>query len=278
MTTITAASVKTLRERTGLPLMDCKKALIDADGDQDEAVNLLRKGGAKLMAKRSDRDTGFGRIGVFASIDPGVGAMVELKCESSPVTQNEDFIQLAEDLARQLATGPGASAADDLLDQLAPSKPDRTLRDIKDGLVNRIREVFNVGRMIRIDGSCGGYSHNASTVSGVLIGVEGGNADAAKDISMHIAAFSPKALHSDELDQEMVDKERSIQREKALAQGKPDKIVDKIVDGQMRSFFAEHALIDQPFVKEPKISVGKFAAEHNMKILRYIHWVLGQSD
>ena len=100
MAEITAAAVKALRDKTGLPMMECKKALVDTDGNQELAVTKLRESGAKTMAKRADRQTSFGRFGIYTSIDPGAGAMVELKCESAPVTQNEDFIQLANDLAK----------------------------------------------------------------------------------------------------------------------------------------------------------------------------------
>ena len=167
---ITAAAVKAFRERTGLPLMDCKRALTEADGDEEKAIETLRKAGEKLELKRAGRDTDFGRFGIYCGLDKNVGAMVELKCESAPVTQNEEFIQLANDLATQLALGPGAATAEELLAQPSPSKPGITLGDQKADLFNRIREVFNVGRMIRVESACGGYSHNATTVAGVLAG------------------------------------------------------------------------------------------------------------
>jgi elongation factor Ts len=278
MAEITAAAVKALRDKTGLPMMECKKALVDADGNQELAVTKLRESGAKTMAKRADRQTSFGRFGIYTSIDPGAGAMVELKCESAPVTQNEDFIQLANDLAKQLATNPGITTADELLDQPSPTQAEKTLRDVKDDLFNRIREVFNIGRMIRIDGPCGGYSHNATTVSGAIIQVEGGNDDAAKDICMHIAALSPKALHTEELDQELVAKERSILTEQARQEGKPDNIIEKMVEGRMRNFYAQHVLTEQSFVKDDSVTVGKFASSQNMKLKKFVHWVLGDEN
>ena len=230
------------------------------------------------MAKRADRQTSFGRFGIYTSIDPGAGAMVELKCESAPVTQNEDFIQLANDLAKQLATKSGITTADELLDQPSSTQAEKTLRDVKDDLFNRIREVFNIGRMTRIDGPCGGYSHNATTVSGAIIQVEGGNGDAAKDICMHIAALSPKALHTEELDQELVAKERSILTEQARQEGKPDNIIEKMVEGRMRNFYAQHVLTEQSFVKDDSVTVGKFASSQNMKLKKFVHWVLGDED
>jgi elongation factor Ts len=273
MAAITAAQVKDLRERTGLPMMDCKKALSECDGDPERAVQWLRERGAQVLSKRSDRETSFGRFGIFASFDPSVGAMVELKCESAPVTQNEEFIQLANDLAKQLATGPGASTAEELLAQPSPSMPGVTLGEQKDELFNRIREVFNVGRFERLDGACGGYTHNAATVAGVLLQVEGGTSELAKDVCMHIAAMRPTALTTDELDPEEVQRERAILREAALQEGKPESIVDKMVDGRLRNYYAERVLLEQPYVKgEGKDTVGKFAESHGMKIKRFVHW------
>jgi elongation factor Ts len=273
---ISAAAVRAFRERTGLPLMDCKRALAETNGDEEKAIEMLRKAGEKLEAKRADRVTEFGRFGIYCGLDKNVGAMVELKCESAPVTQNEEFIQLANDLARQLAIGPGAATADELLAQPSPSNKGVTLAQQKGDLFNRIREVFNIGRMARIDGSCGGYSHNAKTVAGVLLAVEGGTEGVAKDVSMHIAAMRPKALNIGDLDPALVAKEREILREAALKEGKPVNIVDKMVEGRLRSFYAEQVLCEQPFVKDDKLTVGQFAAQNNMKIKRFVHWELGQ--
>lgn len=153
---ITAQAVKAFREKTGLPLMDCKRALTEAGGDEDKAIELLRKSGEKLELKRAGRETGFGRYGVYSGVDNSTAAMVELKCESSPVAQNDEFIQLANDLATQLALGPRAETAEELLEQPSPSKEGMTLGEQKKDLFNRIREVFNVGRMVRIEGRVAG--------------------------------------------------------------------------------------------------------------------------
>ena len=204
--------------------------------------------------------------------------MVELMCESAPVTQNEEFIQLANDLACQLATGPGAETADELLDQASPSKEGMTLREQKEDLFNRIREVFNVGRFHRVDGASGGYSHNAGTVSGVLLAIDGGNDEAAKDISMHIAAMRPAALAKEDISEDEVAKEREILKEAALAEGKPENIVEKMVEGRLRNFYAERALLEQPFVKDDKQTVGSFADSNGMKINKFIHWELGEES
>lgn len=274
MAEITAAAVNELRKKTGLPMMDIKKALTDANGNPDEAIRLLRERGLKVQNARSDRATEFGRFGIFASST--AGAMVELKCESAPVTQNEEFIQLANDLAKQLATGPGAATGEELLDQPCPSKPGMTLRAVKDDMFNRIREVFNIGRMTRLAGGCAGYSHNSSTVAGVLLQVEGSNDAAGKDICMHVAAMRPVGLNKDDVPAADVDRERSILKEAALREGKPANVIDKVVEGQLRNFFAERVLSEQAFVKDNKLTVGKYAEQNGLKLVKFVHWELGR--
>jgi elongation factor Ts len=276
MAEISADVVKKFRQKTGLPLMDCKKALTECNGDEEAALRLLRERGLKVMGGRADRETAFGRFGIFAGANQRTGAIVELKCESDPVAKNDEFIQLANDLAQQLALGPGAKSADELLDQPSPSKKGVTLRDQKDELVNRIREVFNIGRMQRFDGPTGGYSHNSGTISGVLISITGGNDEAAKDISMHIAAMRPACLKKEQLPASEIERERAILREVALKEGKPENIVDKMVEGRLRNFFAEKVLLEQPFVKDDSMTVAKFAQQNKMEVKDFVHWELGK--
>jgi elongation factor Ts len=276
MAEITAALVNALRNETGLPMMDCKKALVEAGGDKEKAKETLRKNGIAIAAKRSDRETAFGRFGIYHGVEKKAGAVVELKCESAPVAGSAEFIQLANDMAQQLATGPGAKTADELLDQPSPSKPGKTLREVKDDMFNRIREVFNVGRMMKFEGGTGAYSHNSGTVSGVLLQVEGGTNEAAKDVAMHVAAMRPLALAKEDIDPALVDKEREILKEAALKEGKPANIVDKMVEGRLRNFYAEKALLEQPFVKEPSLTVSKFAEQSGLKIKKFVHWELGR--
>lgn len=275
---VTANAVKALRERTGLPMMECKKALGETDGDENAAVEWLRSRGQQVAEKRADRETAFGRFGIYCGVDGQAGAMVEFKCESAPVTQNEEFIQLANDLAEALAKNESALGdSDQLMGLDCPSNPGTTLGTIKDDLFNRIREVFNVGRMVRLEGSTAGYSHNSSTVAGVLLGVEGGNDAAGRDVSMHVAAMNPSALSVDELDPDVVAAERSVLRDAAIAEGKPENIVDKMVDGRMKNFYAERVLLEQTFVKaEKKETVGDFAKANGMTVKSFSHMVLGE--
>lgn len=273
MSEITAAAVRTLRERTGLPMMDCKKALQEAGGDTDKAVELLRKAGAKMMEKRAGRATSSGRIAVYVSPDAGRGALIDLRCESAPVAANEQFVQLASDLAQQLAEGPGAASPEVLLAQPSPSKTAPTLQQQFDDLNNRIREVFKVERILRIDGHCGGYAHH-NGATGVLLRFDGGNAELARDICMHVAAMRPAVLHTSELDPAVVAKEREILAEAARKEGKPEKIIDKMVEGRLRNFYAECCLAEQPFVKDDKRTVGQVAKEAGMTLVEFVRWEL----
>jgi elongation factor Ts len=276
MADISAAAVKSLRDKTGLPMMKCKEALQVTSGDEQAAIEWLRKDNIKVQESRIGRDTSFGRMGLFTDWDKGVGSLVELLCESAPVAANAEFVSLAGDMAKQLALGKGAATADELLDQPSPSASGKTLRQQMMDLANRIREVFKVGRIARIDGKCAGYVHHAGKTVGVLIEVTGGKPEIAKDVCMHIAAMRPQVLSKNDLDAAEVEKEREILSEAARNEGKPENIIGKMVEGRLRNFFAERVLLEQPFVKDDKKTVGKFAEENGMKIVRYIHWELGK--
>src|SRR4029078_12543873 len=277
MAEITAAQVMKLRDDTGLPMMDCKSARQEWGGGFGKAKQTLREKGIKLMAIRSDRPTEEGRIAVYNSLNPGVGAMIELQVESAPVAKHEEIVALANDLAKQLATGPGAKTPDDLWSQPAPSKKGKTLRDWKDEIEGKMREVLRLARVHRVDSPTGGYVHHDAK-SGVLLEVEGGNDELAKGIAMHVAAMKPKATTTAELDPALVQKEREILTEQARREGKPDNIIEKMIEGRMRNFYAEHVLSEQPFVKDDKQSVGKVAAAGGMKLKKFTRWQLGETS
>jgi len=276
MAEVSAVEVKTLRERTGLPMMDCKKALQEAGGNLELAVELLRKGGAKVMEKRAGKAVSAGRIAVFADPDAAAGAMVELRCESAPVAANREFAQLADDLAKQLAVGPGASEAEELLAQPSPRNPAITLREQFDDLLNRIREMFKVERIVRLEGRCAGYAHH-NAAAGVLLRYEGGNGELARDICMHIAALRPQVIHKEDLDPAAVDKEREILAAQARQEGKPENIIQKMIEGRLRDFYAKHCLAEQQIANEMKYgkkTVGQAAKEAGLKLLSFVHWEL----
>ena len=278
MPEITAAAVKALRDQTGLPMMDCKRALAEAGGDAEKAVELLRKSGKKTMEKRAGRETAAGRIFVYTSLDPGVGAMVELRCESAPWPRTRSSSASAMTSCGSWRPGPGRPRRTSCLAQPSPGKPGRTLRDEFDDLTNRIREVFRVARLVRIDGPSGGYAHHDGS-AGVLLEIQGGNAELAKDISMHVAAMRPKVVSAADLDPAAVEKEREILTERARNDGKPEKIVPKIVEGGLKDFRAQSCLAEQIHANRDKYqgqTISQLAAAAGMNLVRFVHWELGK--
>ena len=279
MAEITAAAVMALREKTGLPMMECKKALTECGGNTDQAVDWLRKQGIKTQSMRADRETSCGRLAVFADPAKGVGTIIEFKCESPPVAGSQDFKDLANEIAKTLALGPGAATPADLLAQKSVSHPDRTLGEIKDDLFNRMREVFEVSRIKRVDGACGGYAHHDGSKA-ALIEITGNvsgpqAAEVAKDIAMHVVALAPQAIRKEDLDPAVVDKEREILSEAARKEGKPENIIAKMIEGRLRNFFSQCVLLEQPFVKDDKQSVGQLAKSAGLEVKSVENWKLG---
>lgn len=276
MAEISAVAVKSLREKTGLPMMECKKALAATGGDEDGAIRWLREQGIKTQETRLGRETGAGRIAVYIDRDKKVAAMVELQCESAPVASSADFKQLANDLAKQLALGPGAASGEELLKQPSPSQSGKTLQEVKDDLFNRMREVFNIGRLQRINGEAGGYAHHDGSIA-ALVEVTGGSVDAAKDVAMHVVAQNPSAVSKENLDPALVQKEREILSEAARKEGKPENIIQKMIEGRLRNFYAERVLLEQPFVKDDKKTVGQYAKENGMQVKHFVRWQMGKT-
>jgi elongation factor Ts len=279
MAEITAAAVMALRDKTGLPMMECKKALLECGGNTEQAVEWLRKQGVKTQAMRADRETSTGRLAVYADPAKNVGTIIELKCESAPVANSPDFKALAEDIATTLALGPGAKTPADLLAQKSHAHPDKTLAEIKDDLFNRMREVFDLARICRIDAPCGGYAHHDGSkaaiveIAGKTTGPDA--ATVAKDISMHVVALAPQAITKEDLDPEAVAKEREILTEAARGEGKPENIIAKMIEGRLRNFFSQCVLLEQPFVKDDKQTVGQLAKSAGLDVKRVENWKLG---
>jgi elongation factor Ts len=276
---ITAAAVMALREKTGLPMMECKKALLECGGNTDEAVEWLRKQGIKTQSMRADRETSCGRLAVYTDPAKGVGTIIELKCESPPVAGSPDFKELCEDIAKTLALGPGAATPDELLAQPSQTHPGKTLGELKNDLFNRMREVFELSRIRRIDAPCGGYAHHDGTKA-AIVEISGTTsapaaAEAAKDIAMHVVAMAPKAVRKEDLDPAVVEKEREILSEAARAEGKPENIIAKMIEGRLRNFFAACVLMEQPFVKDEKQTVGKLAKDAGIDVVAVENWRLG---
>lgn len=281
MAEITAAAVMALREKTGLPMMECKKALQECGGNTDQAVEWLRKQGVKTQSMRADRETSCGRLAVYADAAKGVGTIIEFKCESPPVAGSPDFKDLANDIAKTLALGPGAKSPEELMAQKSLAHPDKTLGEIKDDLFNRMREVFELSRIKRIDAACGGYAHHDGSKA-ALVEIAGnvGAANAgevAKDIAMHVVALAPQAVRKEDLDPAVVDKEREILSEAARKEGKPENIIAKMIEGRLRNFFSQCVLLEQPFVKDDKQTVGQLAKAAGLEVKSVENWKLGGS-
>lgn len=277
MAQITAAAVKELRELTGLPMMMCKNALVEADGDQERAIEVLRQQAGKVLLKRADNPTSEGRIFIRVTDDGSRGAMIELQCESDPVSKSEDFVNLGEQCVRQLLEGPGAETPEELLQQPVPDQPERTLSDLYEEVVNRIREKIVLARVIRVDGPVGGYVHHDGK-TGVLFQATGenGTAPVLRDVAMHIAALRPTVTTAEQLDTAVVEAERERLSEQARATGKPENIVEKIVDGRLNSFYVEQGvLVLQPFAKDDSKTVSQALAESGLKANNFTLWILG---
>lgn len=279
MAEITAEAVKALREITDLPMMECKKALTEAGGDQEKAIALLRERVKGLALKFKDRATSEGRVHTMKSADGKLGAMIELQCETAPVAKNDDFLQVADQMCKQLLVGPGATTPEELLAQPAPDFPGRKLGEMLDDVFNKIREKMVLARVIRVEGPVGAYTHHDGKL-GVLFQAKGTPKDeeVLRGVAMQVAALKPKACLSSELDPAVVEAERVKQMADAKASGKPENVLEKIVSGKMRTFFAnEGVLVDQPYVKDDSKTVEKALADAGVTAVGYTRWYLGQS-
>lgn len=280
MAEISAAAVKSLRERTDLPMMKCKEALIEAGGDEEKAVEILKKQAKGLIDKRSANATSEGRFFVAAKPDGSEAVMVEVQCESAPVAGSEALANLGNALAQQLLNGPGAMTAEELLAQPAPGGKG-TLNDLYEDVVNRIREKIVVGRVIRAKGPLGTYVHHDGKV-GVLFQAEGKDSQSPvlRDVAMHIAAIRPKVANAEDLDPALVAQERQRLTEEAQKSGKPANIVEKMVDGRIKQWYAAEAgvLVYQPFAKDDSKTVSQALAEQGMKAKAFVLWILGRGN
>ncbi len=276
MSTISAAAVKALRDRTNAPMMDCKAALTEAQGDMEKAIDILRKKHSAIQAKKGERETAEGRIAAY--IDPGrqVGAIVEMRCESAPVAKSEPFVKLANDIAKQVAVKNPATV-NELLAQPFVDNPAHTVNDRIAEVVALIRENMKVARFSRHTGQLGSYCHHDGSV-GVLLQVEGSKADPQllKDVCMHITAKNPVAARREDVPPELVEREREIARTQALATGKPANIVDKIAEGKIKTWFAESVLLEQPFVKDDSKTVGDLLKGAGLKLVGYVRYKVGE--
>lgn len=278
MAEITAEAVRSLRERTDLPMMECKKALVEANGDQEKAVQILKERVKGLKLKIADRMTSEGKVATLTAPDGMSAVMVELQCESAPVAKSEDFQFLCDQLTKQLLNGPGAATPEELLSQKCPDKPGMTLHELHEEILNRIRENIVVARIIKVKGPVAGYTHHDGTL-GVLIQASGTNATAPvlRDVAMHIAALNPTVCLPDQLDPAAVAAEKAKLGEEARKSGKPENIIEKIVEGKLRMFYNnEGVLVAQPFAKDDSKTVAQALSAAGLTATGFIRWRLGK--
>lgn len=266
MAEITAQMVRDLRERSGLPMMDCKQALGETGGDVDKAMELLRKRGAAAAEKKAGRATAEGRIGSYVDPQKGVAALVEMLCESAPVSNNPIFKELADKIAKQAAL-TGETSADAIRTAKFVDDPTQTINDLIHAVINVIRENMQIGRIVRIEGRPAEYVHFNGKV-GVVLAAEGAASDEAllRDVCMHIAFTNPQAVSREQVPADLVAKEKEIATEQVKASGKPAAIVDKIVTGKLDRWFSERVLVEQPFVKDDKKTVGEVLKAAGMQV------------
>lgn len=277
MAEISAQAVKDLREITDLPMMLCKKALIEAEGDQKKAIEILKREVGKVREKRAENATLEGKIFTIVSPDGDEAVMVEVQCESAPVAGGQDLGNFGTLLVKQLLEGPGAATPDELLAQPAPDGSGRKLSDIWDDLVNKIREKIVVSRVARVKGPVGAYVHHDGK-TGVLFQATGEKktAPVLRDVAMHIAALKPTVTNPEDLDKGAVQAERERLSAEAKKSGKPDNIIEKIVDGRMKTFYVDQGVLAlQPFAKDDSKTVSQALAEHGLKAASFLRWVIG---
>jgi elongation factor Ts len=279
MAEITAAAVKSLRDLTDLPMMDCKKALVEAGGDQDKAIEILRESVGKVMLKRADNTTTEGRIVTAFNDDHTKAVMIELQCESAPVAGSEDFLGFAQMCADQLLSGPGAETPEELLEQTAAGQS-APIKELYEQMVNKIREKIVLSRIATVkgEGFVNGYIHHDGK-SGTLFWATGDKADLGvlRDVAMHVTALNPAATNTEDLDPAAVQAQRDELTKAAKASGKPDNIVEKIVDGQMKKWYADEAgvLVLQAFAKDDSKTVKQALAEKGLTAKNFIRWEIG---
>lgn len=273
---VSANDVKTLRERTNAPFMDCKAALMEANGDMEKAIEVLRKKNAGIQAKKGERETAEGRIGIYIDPAQNVGAICEMRCESAPVARNDMFVKLADDLAKQVTVKQPANV-EALLSQPFIDEPKKTVNDRIGDVIGLIRENMKPARFARMTGLLGSYCHHDGSV-GVLLQVEGEKADRQllRDVCMHITAKNPVSGRREEVDATTLEKEKEIARAQAQATGKPANIIEKIVEGKMKTWFAENVLVEQPFVKDDSKTVGDLLKSAGLKLVRFVRFKVGE--
>jgi len=273
---ITASMVKELRERTGSGMMECKKALVAADGDIETAIENMRKSGQAKAAKKAGRTAADGLVVIKMSEDNKKGVMVEVNCETDFVAKDDNFVSFADAVAA-CALNSTVPTVGELLEQPLHEGEETTVNTAREALVNKIGENMNVRRFERFETETGqlfGYRHGVRI--GVVVDVTGGDDGLGKDVAMHVAATNPACVSAEQVPAEMLEKERGIYQAQAEESGKPENIIEKMVEGRIRKYLGEITLLGQPFVKDPDTSVEKLLSAAGAAVNGFKRFEVGE--
>jgi elongation factor Ts len=273
MAEITAGMVKELREKTDAPMMECKKALTEANGDLDKAEELLRVKLGSKASKAAGRVAAEGVVGIYISADAKLGAIIEVNCETDFVAKNDSFAAFTKSVAEIIATQNPADVA-----ALSSQKlQDGTVESVRAELVGKIGENISLRRFSRIEaqGKLASYLHGGAKI-GVLVDLQGGNEVLAKDLAMHIAAAKPVALSKEEVSADLIKKERDVAAAKAVEAGKPADIAEKMVEGSVQKYLKEVTLLGQPFVKDDKLTIEALLKSKDAAVAKFVLYVVGE--
>jgi len=272
MAEITAAMVKQLREMTDAPMMDCKRALGESDGDMTRAEEILRVKFGNKAAKSAGRVAAEGIVGIHITADGKLGSMIEVNCETDFVAKNDDFLALVKNLAEMVVTQNPADVA-----ALSAMKIGaQTVEEIRTALVGKIGENMSLRRFVRVEaqGKLAQYIHGGAKI-GVLVDITG-DETTARDVAMHIAATKPKSLDASGVAQALIDTERRVAIEKAREAGKPEAMLDKIAEGTVQKFLKEVALLTQPFVKDDKQTIEQLMKSKGGAVHGFTLYMVGE--
>ena len=272
MAEITAGMVKELRERTDAPMMDCKKALSEADGDMTRAEEILRVRFGNKASKAAGRVAAEGTVGIYISEDGKTGALVEVNSETDFCAKNEDFLSFVNELAGVIA----ASNATDVEAVSALAMRGATVEETRAQLVGKIGENITIRRFVRptAQGKLASYVHGSKI--GVILDLVGGDDALAKDLAMHIAAAKPKSLDASGIDASLIEAERRVAIEKAKEAGKPEAMLEKIADGTVQKFLKEVTLLSQIFVKDDKLSIEQLLKSKGASVASFTMYTVGE--
>jgi elongation factor Ts len=271
---ITAAMVKDLRTKTGAGMMDCKKALVEAEGDMEKAVDILREKGLSQAAKKASRVAAEGTVVFAMSDDKKVGALLEVNCETDFVGSNEDFRSLASAIAEQIIKINPA----DVEALLASDMNGKTVKEQVTEAVAKIGENISVRRFTRYesaDGAVYSYIHGGGKI-GVLVEMTGGDDELGKDVAMQVAAANPSYLNRTEVPQAELEHEKEVLAVEARNEGKPEKIIEKMVIGRINKYYKEVCLVDQEFIKDSDLTISKLLKSKGAEVLRFTRYQLGE--